>query len=265
MFLVPSPTTKPTPVRIGFVADYCPICFEVRRFALYSYSKSKAQQFVIAGQKPTALHIICCPECGVEIQADLVRYARAAKKNVGLEELIETTQDEVRLAFAKQLEEGVRLRSHQLVLDERQKGDRLLEVLQAFNHLVVRGYANWSEFDRYSSSGCLGTFALFVLLFSIGMRAHDPSGESWLGYAFIMLAVGFFVTLGIAMCRPGRYVRAAIVPGVAKGFNIFSPSEDEVKAALERAKSLGLKIGKKVRLPYLLKVMREMPETSAAS
>ena len=258
-FLLLRSKTKPTATRVGFVADYCPVCIAVRRFALLSYGQTKAERFSISGQKPNALHIKCCTECGVEMVADLVRYARAAKKNASLQELIETTQDEVRLAFASQLEEGARLRSGQLVLDARQKADRMLEVLQAFNHLVVRGYADWSEFDRYSSTGCLGTVALFVYLFLTGMRTGHESAETWLQSAFIVLAVGFVITLGLAFGRPGRYLRAAVLPGVAKGFKVLSAADDEVKAALERAKSLGLKIGKKVKLPSLLKVMRETP------
>lgn len=261
MFLIILPRGKPAPKRIGFVADYCPVCVDARRLVLFGHGTGERLFFVTINRRDDAHYEKCCTECGVELAADITHYSGTWKKNTGIEDLILRTQPDLRRKFEHELQIGSGLRSGKLVPDRQQKADCMLHVMECFNPMVQRRYANWSTFDRYSSTGCLGTLALFVYFFSQGFGGGND-GSAWLKAAFITIAIGTVITLVIAAFNPARYMRSRILPGLVKGIKVFNPTEDELRSLLQRAESLGLKIGRKVRLEPLKKALEDMPRVA---
>ena len=88
----------------GMVADFCPICREVRAFTLIRVGLADHIYYVSFGQGKLAGHIIRCDTCGVALRADPTRFATAEKDpRIELETLIRQTFPRLRETYAERL------------------------------------------------------------------------------------------------------------------------------------------------------------------
>ena len=85
----------------GLVADFCPICREVRAFQLIRVGLASHVYYVSFGEGKLAGHIIRCNECRVKLAVDPTRYATTEKDaRVGLEVLLGGTFPKLREVYA---------------------------------------------------------------------------------------------------------------------------------------------------------------------
>jgi hypothetical protein len=72
----------------GMVADFCPICREVRAFQLIRIGLVSHIYYVSSGAGTLAGYVIRCNECGLRLKTDSDRYAVTEKDSrVGIEAL----------------------------------------------------------------------------------------------------------------------------------------------------------------------------------
>ena len=258
MFIISG--TKGAQKPIGWVADYCDNCLEVRQFEIFAYGIGRHVYFVSTGLTETRGHLKKCGTCHLKSATDLSRYQKVVRKaSKSLDDLIAetfptllTTEGRIGIGKTLQVEAGR--------LTPQEKQDRMIQVLQRFNPLVEHRYANWSDFDKYSSSGCLTTILLFVLCINRGCAHMDIKSNDefagWIHAAGYTLLVGFLITLFLAIFGPSRFMKHEIVPGVAHGVFYLNPSHEELKKALDRSRALRLKIGRKISIAALDKALK---------
>src|SRR6266581_5496821 len=112
----------------GIVADFCPICREVRAFQLIRVGLATHVYYVSAGEGKLAGHMIRCNECGVELAVDPTRYATTQKDpRVGLEALIRDTFPRLRESYAERLELETRIKRTRSALSADQHKQFLIE------------------------------------------------------------------------------------------------------------------------------------------
>jgi hypothetical protein len=246
--------TKAERKRIGWIADFCQNCLEIRAFELLAHGIGDHLFFVGLGLKTTHGHMRKCSSCHLPVNTGLSRYQSVPKKRpADLEDLIKQTFPALRRQEHEWLKVAAQLNQNKNALSPEQRSDRMVEVLQAFNPLVEQRYSNWSDFDRESGSGCLITLLIVFVCINRGCAAMDnrPLVDWWWKWAFDALIAGLVVTLGLSIFGPSRFLRREVIPGVALGLLPLRPTTADVENALSRTRSLQLKIGRKIKVARL--------------
>ena len=237
--------TQSSRKRIGYVADFCPVCLGIQPFHFLAVGRADHVFFVPLGHQQTDFHLRKCQACGVELPATPEHYQSTVRTiSADLGELVKLTNPRIQEQNVQAITQADWLLNTIPETAPVLFADRTLQVLTAFNPMVERRYARRSDFDAYSSMGCLGTI-LLVVVFGMFFNADFLFGLK-------MLVAGFFVTVFLVTGGARRFIRREVVPGLVIGFTALKADQSVIQQALDRAASLGLKIGKKVQLADLV-------------
>ena len=117
--------------QIGFVADYCRVCHDIRAFSVKRVSKAEHVFFIPLERGRLLEHRQTCRECGVESSCQRGKFLQIAKVcDPSIERLIEETFPGVHQAYADRMaqeREAVTVEPG----DERDKRDALM--MEAFH------------------------------------------------------------------------------------------------------------------------------------
>ena len=230
---------------MGMVADFCPICREVRKFQLIRVGLASHVYFVSFGEGSLAGHLIRCHECGVDLGVDPTRYTTTEKDpRADLESLIRDTFPNLREKYAVRLELETKIKRTRSALTGDDYKKFLMEPFALLNPLVEMRFAKSSEMDKQSGLGCLGTVVIGAAIFFGSMQFRGPTSDKLLLAALIFVVLGTIYTFIQMHLGPGRHFRAKILPPLVKSLKPLEPTRDDIAGCIERCKTLGLKIGK---------------------
>jgi hypothetical protein len=221
--------------KLGQVADFCPMCREIRPLALH-------RSIVIHGKMQAEVHAVRCDQCGFARIANIADYkASAPEPIIDLETLISRTNPHIRDRIAPRLalEEDVKDgRVDKAVRDQLIRepinlllptienppgGERVGCVIGSGFGIFVVGLAV-STLVSKSASVIIGVIAFGALLVSLVLLAlmmiFSPLWRAWWRKRYL-------VKTGYSLL--GRALRP------------LNPSEDELRAAIQGMKSLGLR------------------------
>ena|SRR5258708_7684593 len=234
---------------VGMVADFCPICREVRAFQLIRVGSAGHIYYISFGAGKLAGHIIRCGSCAADLAVDPTRYATTEKDSrVSLEVLIRDTFPDLREKYAARLELEARLKRTRSALGGDEFKHFLMEPFSLLNPLVEMRFAKSTEMDKKSGLGCLGTMVVGAALFFGSLSFRGPTQDKILLSALIFVVIGTIYTFVQMHLGPGRHFRAKILPSLVKSLRPLEPTRDELAGCIERCKTLGLKIGKVAKL-----------------
>ena len=233
----------------GMVADFCPICREVRAFTLIRVGLAGHIYYVSFGQGKLAGHIIRCDTCGVALRADPTRFATAEKDpRIDLETLIRQTFPRLRETYAERLALEQRIKRTRSALTAEQHKEFLMEPFALLNPVVEQRFAKSTQMDKQSGIGCLGTMLVGGGLFFGSMAFHGTTQDRILICAAILFGIGTIYTFVQLHFGPKRFFRAHVLPSLVKSLKPLEPTREDLAACLERCQTLGLKIGKVAKL-----------------
>jgi hypothetical protein len=228
----------------GRVADFCPICREVRAFQLIRVGLASHIYYVSFGEGKLAGHVIRCQECGVRLKTDPARYAATGEDSrASLEVLVRDTFPRLREVCATRLELEKRIRQTPFSLSTDERKYFLMEPFALLNPLVEQRFANSTEMDRQSGLGCLSTVLAFAAL-----AFRGPIQDKILLAAAILFGIGTVYTLIQLHLGPGRFFLARVLPPLVKALKPLKPAREDVAECLDRCKTQHLKIGKVAKL-----------------
>jgi hypothetical protein len=235
--------------KIGMVADFCPICREVRSFQLIRVGLASHVYYVSFGEGQLAGHRIRCSECGVNLGVNPTRYAKTeTDARVNLETLIRDTFPNLRETNAARLELEAKIRRTRSSLSADEYRRLLMEPFALLNPQVEQRFAKSTEMDKQSGIGCLGTLLVGAALFFGSLKFSGPTQDQILLAALIFVVIGTAYTLVQMHLGPGRFFRAKILPMLVKSLKPLQPTREDVADCMERCKTLGLRIGKIARV-----------------
>jgi hypothetical protein len=241
--------TKRVERKLGMVANFCPICREVRAFQLIRVGLASHIYYVSFGEGKLAGHEIHCQECGVRLKADLARYATTEKDSrVGLEVLVRDTFPKLREVYAERLELEKRIQQSLSSLSADERQFFLMEPFVLLNPLVERRFANSTEMDKQSGLGCLGTVVVGGGVFCASLAYRGPIQDKILLLGAILLGIGTVYTFVQLHLGPRRFFVARVLSPLVKALKPLRPTREDVAACIERCKTQHLKIGKVARL-----------------
>jgi hypothetical protein len=232
----------------GMVADFCPICREVRAFQLIRIGLVSHIYYVSSGAGTLAGYVIRCNECGLRLKTDSDRYAATEKDSrVGIEALVRDTFPKLREVYAARLEVETRVKQNPQSLSADERKYILMEPFTLLNHLVERRFANYTELDKESSLACLGT-VLVVVGFMFASWAFPRQIQEILLSSAIFFGIGTVYTVNQLYLGPRRFFMAQVLPPLVKALKPLKPTREEVAACIDRCKTQHLKISKVAKL-----------------
>jgi hypothetical protein len=249
--------TKRVEKKLGRVADFCPICRDLRPFDLTSVHMVSHLYFIPLGSGKLAGHFIKCRNCGVQLGAEGGKYATAERRRVDdLEDLIHRTNPGLRAERADRLALEAEIRKGARLPAERREA-LLMEPFVVLNPLVEMRFANSSSFDRQSGIGCLGTVLVAVTLFIASFQFKGPKQDRVLLIAGILSGLGILYTFVQLHLGPSRYSHRVVGKSLLRALAPLEPSKEEIAMCLDRSRMLGFKIGKVLKSAKVWQMAQE--------
>jgi hypothetical protein len=236
--------TKRVEQNKGLVADFCPICRNIRTFQLVRVGMAGHVYYISFGAGKLAGHIIRCTECSVDLSVDPTRYRKTEKDSrVELAVLIRDTFPDLLDTCSTRLELETRIKLTRSTLSEDEYKRLLMEPFVLLNPQVEQRFAKSTEMDKESGLGCLATVLIGGGLFFWAMKFRGPTQDKILVAALIMAVIGTIYTFVQMHLGTGRFFRAKIQPSLVKSLTPLRPTREDMADCIERCKTFGLKIG----------------------
>ncbi len=247
--------TRPTERILGYVADYCPMCRDIRPFRLIRRGRASHLYYISFGSGKLFDHVIRCEECGVDIKQDPTRYVKVEKSRPAhLSDLIQATFPALPSMYAESLARDVEIRKNPRALPLDQREAMLLEPFRLLHLVVDAHYAKGTAMDKPAGIGCFGTLLVPALIIGITLwlQKEGPMADAPIVAAVTAFGLGglyTFIQVGLA---PGRFMRSQVIPKIARALAPLQPTEAELLHCLERCRSVEWVIGKKIKPKQIL-------------
>ena len=242
--------TKIKKKRLGYVADCCPVCNDVRRFELRRVGAASHLYYISFGQGRMLGHEAACCSCSTTLEVNADRYQaveRSAAAN--LEALVATTNPSVPTILGERLAALERARDG----SSEERSALLREPFLLLNVMIEQQMRD-RKLSKAGKWTCWSTIALLVVLAMIGANG----GPRWAGIAVgLVFAAAFFVTLAFMATHMGSFVRREVYPKLALALEPLRPSVEELDQLTSNLKGLGLRVGKKVKAARLYGAIAE--------
>ncbi len=251
--------TKLTKRKVGWVADFCPIfripqSFKLTRIGLVSHI-----YFLSIGSGKLIRHEIECSVCGLLLISDPLRDENPERQRPDdVSVLAEKTFPGLAKAYAERLQEEYALRTNPQALGVDRRNELLLDPFALLDPLVEErsNGSSGTQLDRQSGLGCLATLLVPVGMVAVSLIFKiDPGGSGGnkvLAVGAALFVVGVLYTFIQLALGTRRYVRKQIIPMLARALAPLSPTREELQHCINRCKSIGMSIGKAVRVEHLL-------------
>jgi len=233
--------------QLGHVADFCPLCRQLRSFRLRRVGLAGHVYYISLGCGALVGHERVCDECGGIFASDPERYASTSKRKLPLDELQALTMPDFRSRYAERLALEKKVLRGGRTLSAEERAALIREPFLLTAPLVEERLAS-VRLDRRFWLALLGLF-IFPALFTALMEFLLPDDKE-LG---LMIAVGAVLAWVVwVIATAGRYyVRREIVPKLVRALGPLVPSDNEIDQELRLLKAAGRKLGKTLKLADL--------------
>lgn len=248
---------KKTQKRLGFVADLCPVCRDVRRFRVIRIGVTTHVYFLSVGSGRLATHEAECQSCGLrmEITPDVYRQVVKTPPET-IEELVRISFPDLVDARAARLEHEARLRAGE-PLAPGVRHRLIRESLGIFSSLAEERLSGSARLDGRSAWSLAATVAIPVALLvageSVASRATYVHRIAPL--AGLLFLTGFLLTLAFLATGASRWVRGPLLRRLANHLRPLAPTEEELDEHLTALRGMGLKLARKIGAARLVEAI----------
>ncbi len=240
---------KPVEQRLGYVADFCPICREITALDVYGVRRVAHVYYLGLGKGKLVGYIGKCQVCGTSIPVDPKKYSKfldCQEENINA--LIEQTYPQVMLERADRLEIERRIKFHEPIPLE-QRRQLLMEPFGVLAGRVEKVF--WQvPLDNRTKVGCSILLLLIMIAGCVTLvwLEDAPAVSLVMGILWILLmGIGVVYVFVEAFLTPRRIVQREIIPLLAKTLAPLRPTQEELEHVLKVLKGKGWKIGKVVK------------------
>lgn len=253
--------TKRKVQKLGYAADFCPICRDVRACQVDKISMVSHVYYISFGAGETVGYVYRCLECGFEAVTEPPPHTGiSSDRGRDIMDLVARTHPEIAARYAERLDAEDQLRTNPEALDEDLRSRLILEPLEAAAPAVETRYTGNTQFDKETGLGCLATLTIpMALLFVLSVLARPDSRIApALGIVVgLLFGIGCIVTLFYLLTTNGRWVRRTIVPMLAASLAPLAPTVHELNEAITQLKANGLRVGKKLKAERIADAIRK--------
>ena len=233
--------------KLGYVADFCPICRLKRSFELRRVGSASHVYYISFGEGELVGFERTCMECKTSFNADPNTYSSVSKTNEHLDTLTKLTFPTYEKALQERLEIEARLIAEPSSFSPQDRHALIRNSLLLLSPKVERRFAS-THIDKEVG---LSLVAAITLLFfgPPAVRSLFPDSEGTVLLVFIGVGIALVAWQGIQSGR--RFMRREVLPVLAKTLQPLQPSDGEFEAVLAELKQLRHKIGSKLVLADL--------------
>lgn len=235
--------------RLGYVADFCSLCREVRAFELKRVGLAGHVYYITLTEGELAGHERRCTVCDTEFNAKPEIYARPSKELRTVRELLPltfpnlATYHAARFAMEKAIRDPFARISQQ---------DRMALIKEPFTLLSHKAEERFRASLIDGQSIAVFLLAIFVGGFVVaGLTAVRPKDEEPL-FLVIDLIVACVVAWAWSLRSRSKFIHKGILPPLISALHPLKPSPGEITVVLKDMKALGLKIGSKVKPDWVV-------------
>jgi hypothetical protein len=234
--------------KMGYVADFCPICRSPQQFELKRIGSASHVYYVSFGEGQLAGYERTCGACRTTFRAEPSAYASISKTPEPLAALTTQTFPNLDIAYRDRLalEEKVRRAPTSLSTAERQALIRSPFLL--LSPKVEKRFAS-THIDKEVGLSMAAAVALLIAGPALTRAvAPDASGMA----ALVFIALGVLLVVWQIFRSRRRFMMRQVVPVLASAIRPLRPTESELKFVLAELTQLKHKIGTKLKLADLI-------------
>lgn len=250
--------------RLGRVADFCPLCDEIRPCRVTQIESVTHLYFIPLSRGEVKGHTIRCERCRCPITANIGAYLGFVRsRRAGLEELIEQTNPGVEERLIRRLELEERAASADLSPGER------FELLHApFLSIAaaVEQRAAAVHVDRRSAMFLLALLGAGSILLGPVMLRTGPTLSKviyWTGGIFA--AVAFVALLWSLATDSRRFARNRFRHIIVQSLADLDPTRQELDMVFKGLRSKGMLVGRKLSPEAVLAMLGQFSAESELS
>jgi len=255
--------SKGVSTKLGYAADFCPLCRSIRPFQIIRIGKSSHVYGVTMGTGNLIGHNRECVKCGVVLGANPVNYKdmvkRLDKKDVPT--LVHKTFPNIEAHHAERLRLETFLRDHPDRLNPDVRRQLLAEPFQLIEHVVQRRFGK-----THIDLTMVGIVIVAVIL--VSQLGHISAALPFLQNVLGPLILAIFIGAAVAVYLQGRraerqYMRDKIYPVMARALRPLNPKEDELRTILAMLTKSKATTARKVDLRKLMQAIGDRPSAKA--
>ena len=229
--------------RLGYVADFCPMCRAARPFALNRVGSASHVYYLSFGEGALVGHERSCQDCGTAFKAEPSTYTTLSRELLPLPELQRATFPGLEAAQAPRLALEDRIRHSPALLSGDERRALLREPFLFLSPRVERRFAA-THIDKETGAAIVA-FLVLLVAGPVVTRRLPPGVGGWVLLALVLAGLALVVWQFVVAGR--RFMRRQVLPVLAKALGPLQPREAELAAVLAELKQQGHKIGKRVR------------------
>jgi hypothetical protein len=237
--------------RIGYVADFCPMCREPQTFLLKSVKAYRHVYYVPVGETDSGFERVC-QGCNITFFGTPKFYKAAKKKPSNVQDLVRSSFPSLNEVYGDRLRIEDTVRKDPSRLPQNLRAALLRQPFSIVSPLVQARFRQQVRLDRHT----LGAFVLMIVGTLIAGGIADMMHSDDVGT--ILLAVGGLGTLYFLwtmLSEPWRYVKRFITPRLAKALSPLQPTEAEMAAILADLKKSKQRLGRHLSAPRIMKAI----------
>ena len=245
--------TKTVIRKLGYVADFCPICREIQTFQLSRIGLASHIYGASFGKGKLVGHKMKCLHCGVALQTDASIYKDIEKKlpDAASPNLTARTFPNIQQYYSERLSLEEQVARQPADIDAKARAALISEPFRLLAPTVEERFGS-THIDRYVGIALLLTIVGVILVGNI-FRIFFPLATEHAGSAILItLGIGLVVTGVQGYKSSGRYLRKEIYPKIARSLRSLRPRQAELEAVFAELKRQGFKLSKKAKLEDLL-------------
>ncbi len=245
--------TKTAIRKLGYVADFCPICREIQKFQLSRVGLASHIYGVSFGEGKLVGHQKKCLHCGTELQTDASIYKDVQKRlpSAGSADLTASTFPNIRQYYSERLSLEEQLAKRPTGMEATTRVSLIKEPFHLLAPIVEKRFSA-THIDRYVGITLLLTVVGAIVVANV-FKMVLPSAMQHEGTA-ILIALGIgLVATGIQGYKSiGRYFKREVYPKIARSLRPLKPSQSELEGVFAELKRMDFKLAKKAKLKDLL-------------
>lgn len=249
--------------RLGYVADFCPLCRDLKVFKVKRVGMASHVYYVSFGEGELVGHVATCATCDVDLDCKPETYKQLHERKLPPVQLAELTFPQWKEAWASRLAAEKELKNPFGKLSAEWRQVLLREPFRLLSGRVEERFSA-SHID-WPTIGALA--ALFVLLWlAATISQSTPSISEAVWWTAWLLGLGGVASQVWLIKR--RYFRARILPILIPALRPLKPTAAEIDATLTEMKSHGRKIGRFLKAKDVMAALEApqmTPETATVT
>ncbi|MES2205893.1 MAG: hypothetical protein V4525_03740 [Pseudomonadota bacterium] len=233
--------------KIGYVADFCPICRSKQSFTLRRIGSASHVYYVSIGEGELVGFDRTCMKCYIAFNADPNIYTSVSKTNECIDTLTKLTFPVYEEVFQERLKIEAQLKNEPLSFSPQERHALIRSPFLLLSPKVEKRFAS-THIDKEVGLSLVSSVIL-LLLGPMLIRNLLPEYEENVIWVFLCISILLVAWQGVQSGR--RFMRREVLPILANTLQPLRPSENEITDVIAELKQLRHKIGSKLLLSDL--------------